>query len=483
MALRRFKDRIALGLGVVLVLLTLLVLLDVQLELGYTRLQDENSPRGQRTSAGNHPIFNLFKRKWTDAPSDAPSESAASTEATARDSYSDLTELLDESSASDETQHKILVFENGSKNGSAPTLKEIGNMNMTESSTVLDHFHAQITASEMYSEDSWKVVSNLLSEIALRPIVSAIQKPGGTQLKLVMTYDNDMKSLLKPMRFPRDRQTLPNHFYFSDFERHTAEIAAFHLDHVLGFRRAMPVTGRLLNITTEIFAVADSELMHTAFTSPANNLCFHGKCSYYCDTGHAICGQPDTLEGSLAAFLPAAELSDRKVWRHPWRRSYNKRRKAVWEVDTGYCGSVRRTAPLNEGRRLLDLVDMAVFDFLMGNMDRHHYETFKAFGSEVFTIHLDHGRGFGKAFHDELSILAPLTQCCTVRAATVETLLRFHNGPTKLSKAMEEAMTGDPVAPVLWRPHLDALDRRVDIVLRSVRHCLRSSKSFNQSGF
>lgn len=38
---------------------------------------------------------------------------------------------------------------------------------------------------------------------------------------------------------------------------------------------------------------------------------------------------------------------------------------------------VRDIPPYDEGRRLLDLMDMAVYDFLIGNMDRHHYETFK----------------------------------------------------------------------------------------------------------
>lgn len=75
----------------------------------------------------------------------------------------------------------------------------------------------------------------------------------------------------------------------------------------------MPVVGRTLNITTEIYQVAEDDLLKTFFVSPANNLCFHGKCSYYCDTSHAICGHPDTLEGSFAAFLPQWEQAGRKV--------------------------------------------------------------------------------------------------------------------------------------------------------------------------
>jgi extracellular serine/threonine protein kinase FAM20C len=78
----------------------------------------------------------------------------------------------------------------------------------------------------------------------------------------------------------------------------------------------MPVVGRTLNITSEIYQLADDDLLKTFFISPSNNVCFHGKCSYYCDTSHAICGNPDTLEGSFAAFLPTYENAQRKVMKY-----------------------------------------------------------------------------------------------------------------------------------------------------------------------
>lgn len=112
-------------------------------------------------------------------------------------------------------------------------------------------------------------------------------------------------------------------------------------------------------------------------------------------------------------------------------------------MDPDYCEEVRQTPPYDSSHRLLDVMDMTIFDFLMGtsrapgppcecpaqaqsrahtpcspcrrqtgregsplsrtqapsrlvptgNMDRHHYETFEKFGNETFIIHLDNGRG------------------------------------------------------------------------------------------
>lgn len=475
----KLKDRLAIVLALVLVSLTVLLVVDVQMELGWT---------------GEYRFHEMVKRRnrlqeCVGCGTSLPTMSITSTEAPVKllrilatnDRFIDLMQLVYEPDQSGGNKRIAeIIIEDSDDDIETLRLSNIAHMKFNANSTILHKFHGQITNREMYSEQSGDIVRQLLHEMAVREIDVVKQMSGGTQLKLIFTYDNEMRALFKPMRFDRKQQTLPNHFYFTDFERHNAEIAAFHLDRLLGFRRAVPVTGRLLNITTEIYELTDHEMLHTAFRSPAGNLCFHGKCSYYCDTSHAICGHPDTLEGSFAAFLPAKELSERKLWKHPWRRSYNKRKRVQWETEDDYCTMIRQMEPYDQGRRLLDVIDMAVFDFLMGNMDRHHYETFLAFGNETFTIHLDHGRGFGKPFHDEVSILAPLLQCCEIRASTLKTLLHYHNGPKSLSTAMHEAMFDDPVAPVLWTPHLTALNRRIAIILSGVRDCIEKTSSLHR---
>jgi hypothetical protein len=75
----------------------------------------------------------------------------------------------------------------------------------------------------------------------------------------------------KISRFGRDYETDPNHFYFGDFERHNAEIATFHIDRILGFRRAVPTTGRVMNITSELLNKAERKLKKTFFVSPVGN--------------------------------------------------------------------------------------------------------------------------------------------------------------------------------------------------------------------
>lgn len=87
-----------------------------------------------------------------------------------------------------------------------------------------------------------------------------------------------------------------------------------------------------------------------------------------------------------------------------------------------FCDTVKQMYPYNSGNRLLNIIDMAIFDFLIsrfsyfivfymridtfairlifvniptltGNMDRHHYEVFSKFGEEGFPLHLDNARG------------------------------------------------------------------------------------------
>ena len=98
-----------------------------------------------------------------------------------------------------------------------------------EVSTVWEEFQFGVSKEQMY-DALGSTVQGVITAMRSLPVVGITQKEGGTQLKLVIEFEDGGQALFKPMRFPRTQETLPNHFYFTDFERHNAEIAAFHLD-------------------------------------------------------------------------------------------------------------------------------------------------------------------------------------------------------------------------------------------------------------
>uniref|UniRef100_A0ACB8EM69 Pseudokinase fam20a n=1 Tax=Sphaerodactylus townsendi TaxID=933632 RepID=A0ACB8EM69_9SAUR len=213
-----------------------------------------------------------------------------------------------------------------------------------------------------------------------------------------------------------------------------------------------------------------------------------------CKTEYAVCGNPHLLEGSLSAFLPSLNLAPRISIPNPWIRSYTFAGKEEWEVNPLYCNTVKEVYPYSSGNRLLNIIDMAIFDFLIGNMDRHHYEMFTKFGDDGFLLHLDNARGFGKHSHDEISILAPLIQCCLlsmlgdggkgthvpqvldlllrIKKTTLLRLQLLAQPDYQLSDVMRDSLLRDRLTPVLTEPHLLALDRRLLIILKTVEKCI-----------
>ncbi|KAK3509964.1 hypothetical protein QTP70_023800 [Hemibagrus guttatus] len=368
-------------------------------------------------------------------------------------------------------EHNAEQWLSNSKEGYDPILWN----SSTETHPPWLRFHLGISRWQLYSHRDTNLPA-LQEQLSTHRIVSAVQKTGGTQLKLVITFSNYGQALFKPMKQQRNDETNVNLYYFSDFERHNAEIAAFHLDRILGFRRMPPVVGRLIDVIKEVKDITtDHKLARTFFNSPVGNSCFYGQCSYYCSTEHAVCGRPRALEGSLAAMLPDLSIAPRRSWRNPWRRSYSRSKLTLWEKTPTYCDAVKKTPPYDRGTRLVDLIDMTILDFLQSNMDRHHYETFEMFGNNTFLLHLDNGRAFGRHSKDEPSILTPLVQCCRIRRSTLLRLRLLASPQYRLSDVMRASLAQDPlaaVAPLLTEPHLSALDRRLGTVLQIVQRCL-----------
>ena len=197
-----------------------------------------------------------------------------------RDAYEDVAEAVNNVLHGQGVWRDLLqkLTDSLEKDG-ARSIAQLTRIPLRPNASLWERFQLGITDKALYDDEnlqSKETVAGILKSLASSPFAAISQKEGGTQFKLIVQLEDGGEALYKPMRFPRSQETLPDHFYFTDFERHNAEIAAFHLDRLLGFRRAVPVSGRRINITTDIYELAEADLLKTFFISPAGNLCFHG---------------------------------------------------------------------------------------------------------------------------------------------------------------------------------------------------------------
>ncbi|KAK7502652.1 hypothetical protein BaRGS_00006227, partial [Batillaria attramentaria] len=279
----------------------------------------------------------------------------------------------------------------------------------------------------------------ILNAMATSEIIAVDNGIGGTQLKLSMKLAGGQLVAFKPKWYERDY--IVEGAPYAGRDRHNGEIAAFHLSRILGFRRTPLAVGRVLNLRKDIAPIATQDLWKT-FHDIDGNLCFYGKC-HYCNKDNMLCADGDRLEGTVILWLPTNIKL--RTERHPWRRLYRDRLLAKWEKDESYCSIVRQVDPYrNNSYILLDIIDTAVFDYLIGNADRHHYEVIK--GADKGML------------------------CCSIRYSTWQRLLSLQN--SVLSSVLNLVMVSDPIHPVLTQLHLDALDRRLDKVLQEVQQCI-----------
>ena len=338
-----------------------------------------------------------------------------------------------------------------------------------------------------YNIDPWDIWAEMpsvkaitsMSDLQIDIILNAMAKSKitkadvgfkGTQLKAHLELDGatSQQAVFKPKRYERSR--ILNQSPYEGYDRHNGEIAAFHLDRVLGFYKAPPVVGRIVNLRSEILPVAGKSLFKTFWKDRTGNICFYGKCMY-CKKKESACGKGEIMEASLTLWLP--HNFKLKKMRHPWQRTYRKNVKARWERDDSYCQSVIKKPPYDKGPRLLDLMDAAIFDFLIGNADRHHYE-FIENDETSMVVNLDNGKSFGDPNHDELSILAPIMQCCMLRRSTYIRISSFASdleNNLSLSHILDVKLKTDPIYPILTTSHLNALDRRLEVIFDKLKKC------------
>ncbi|XP_026738927.1 glycosaminoglycan xylosylkinase homolog [Trichoplusia ni] len=294
----------------------------------------------------------------------------------------------------------------------------------------------------------------VLQALRTSQITLADNAPKGTQLKLQLLLENKQKLYFKPKRYVR--QHVVQGSIYAGFDRHNSEVLTYYLAMILNYKWVVPSVIRRLHFNKDILPYATVGLQRAMVKHVNGSSCIYGKC-FYCNVNDTVC--PDSkgeIEGAAILYL------NKPLKKHssPWRRSY-KTFKMEWETDTYFCKKI--TSVLST-KRILNLIDVAIIDFLIQNGDRHSYEVYKK-----KIVLLDNGKGLGNPMVDELDILAPLYQCCMLSSSTWQSLEMVSGGSVTETIKLLASFHGETLAT---DDHYKAIERRLLKVYAVVQYCI-----------
>jgi hypothetical protein len=259
-----------------------------------------------------------------------------------------------------------------------------------------------------------------IERLASAPIVEIVRNKGGATLTLRVRFADGARAAFKP------EQT-------HSASNHRAEIAAFHLDRVLGFGRTATVVGRSLNA-----ARLRRWLVHAEVES-AWLARFDGEVKV----------RDGLVHGALIAWHDK-RLADAAPPRD-WART-------LLDADASALPT----------ERTLEWSDMVMFDYLLDNGDRWSGGNVLSLGNGGPLIFLDNAAGLQRRglIEPEKSPVGPV---CRFRETSVSSL---KSTVGRLGARLERSLSADPLSPVVSDAHLRAIDARLEKLLAHIDRCV-----------
>ena len=268
---------------------------------------------------------------------------------------------------------------------------------------------------ERESDAAW------LERLATQPIVDVVRNKGGATITLRVRFADGKRAAFKP----EQRHSASNY---------RAEIAAFHLDRVLGFGRTAPVLGRSVD------AGRLRQWLEHAETDP----------KWLERFDESVLVRDGRVRGALIAWHEKRLTSAAPPPR--WTA-------ALLDADAGALPE----------ERALEWSDLVLFDYLIDNTDRWSGGNVLALGDGGPLIFLDNAAGFMRKVGAEPE-KSPVAKVCRFRKQTVATLRAASDG--KLGELLGASLAGDPLGSALTPGQLREVDRRVGLLLEHVDRCI-----------